>query len=281
MWAIFAFVMIVLTSLMANAEIENDFSYENENFAGVNLNYRMSVINSDILKPEVIVIYLHGGSAQGNDNKTQLQSQAVTDIYNYLKENGYHARILAPQAPEGHQWDGDLIPALIALSDKYNVAEESECYILGGSMGGYGVWNILNAYPGYFTGAMPVACNTPKSPAENYVGSRIYSVVGGNDTNRNINVIQSFFDQLEASDGKGAKLDKEKDWNHRETCEWSFTTQRLKWLFKANDSSVHDVSIDSVDSICSIYDIFGNLVSNPLPGNIYILDGKKVLYDPI
>ncbi len=229
-WAIFAFVMMVSASLTANAQIKNDFSYENENFAGVDLNYRMAVINPDTLKPEIIVIYLHGGSGQGNDNVAQLQSQAVSDISDFLRTAGYHARILAPQAPEGHQWNDELIAALKALSDKYNISGNAQCYILGGSMGGYGVWNMLTAYPGYFAGAMPVACNTPKIAPENYTATRIYSVAGGNDRNRNLSAIQTFFNQLEAIDGEGARLDIEEDWNHRQTCEQSFTPQRLAWL---------------------------------------------------
>ncbi len=278
---VITFVMAVLTSLMANAETENEFSCENEDFAGVNLNYRMSVINSDIQKAEVIVIYLHGGSARGNDNKAQLQTQAVEDIYNYLKENGYHARILVPQAPDGHQWDDVFLPALKALTDKYSIAEGTESYIFGGSMGGYGVWNMLTAYPEYFSGAMPVACNTPKVLAENYLGTRICSVVGGNDPQRNINAIQSFFNRLDASDGKGAKLDVENDWNHRETCELSFTSQRLDWLFNASGSSINGDCIEPANSFFRIYGLWWNLDNNPISGHIYILGGKKVLYAPM
>ncbi len=222
--------MAVLSSLMSNAKRDKEFSYEKEVFEGVSLNYRMSVINSDTQTPETIVVYLHGGSAKGNDNEAQLQTQAVDDIYDFLKDNGYHARMLVPQAPEGQQWEDELLPALKALSDKYKTDESSDCFILGGSMGGYGVWNMLTEYPEYFTGAMPVACNTPRTPAENYSDTRIYSVVGGKDANRNINYIQSFFDRLDECTEKGAKLDIESDWNHRETCEWSFTPQRLEWL---------------------------------------------------
>lgn len=269
------FILTLLPTLMANAGTESEFSYENDDFAGINLNYRMSIINSDIPKPEVIVIYLHGGSAQGNDNKAQLQTQAVDDIYNYLKKNNYHARMLVPQAPEGHQWDEDFIPAMKALSDKYNIAGKSESYILGGSMGGYGVWNMLTAYPEYFSGAMPVACNTPKAPAENYCRTRIYSVVGRNDPQRNINAIQSFFNRLEASNGKGAELDVENDWDHRETCELSFTPQRLNWLFTTGASSITEVYTEALTSFSTIYDIWGHIINNPIPGHIYIIDGKK------
>ena len=97
-------------------------------------------------------------------------------------------------------------------------------------MGGNGTWNMLTAYPGYFTGAMPVACNTPKSKPEKYVSTKIYSVVGGNDRKRKISDIKSFFRKLEEKDAD-VRLDVENSWGHRQTCEWSFAPERLDWLF--------------------------------------------------
>lgn len=272
------FAIGILSSLMADAERADEFSYENEDFDGVRLNYRMSVINPEIQTPETIVIYLHSGSSRGDDNESQLQTQAAGDIYDYLKDNGYHARMIAPQAPDGHQWEDELLPAIKALSDKYKISEESEIFILGGSMGGYGVWNILTAYPDYFSGAMPVACNQPRNQVENYTGTKIYSVVGGMDPNRNLNAIQSFFNRLEGVTEKGSKLDIEPEWDHRETCEWSFTPKRLKWLFDECKSSINDVITDSSVTSSCIFDLNGNLVNNLQSGRIYIFGGKKVLY---
>ncbi len=271
-------LLTMLTVISANAEAESEFSFECEDFAGVNLNYRMAIINPEVQSPEIIIMYLHGGSGQGSDNSAQLESQAVEDIYNYLSQSGRHARLLAPQAPDGYQWEDELLPALKALADKYNIAGQSECYILGGSMGGYGVWNMLTDYPDYFTGAMPVACNTPKAPAQNYAGPRICSVVGGNDPQRNIDAIQTFFHRLEAADAKGAKLDIEYDWNHRETCEWSFTSQRLDWLFLSGESSISAVYADLSEFQSGLYDTNGYRISDPVPGHIYICCGKKFVY---
>lgn len=277
------FAIAVSFFLMANAEKENEFSYESGDFDGTRLNYRMAVINSDVHAPENIVIFLHGGSAQGVDNEAQLQTKAVDDIYNFLKDNGYHARLLAPQVPDGHQWEGEYLPAIKALSEKYIIAEGSESFILGGSMGGYGVWNLLTAYPDYFAGAMPVACNTPRIPVENFGATKIYSVVGGRDANRNLDAIQSFFSRLEAISLKGAKLDIEYDWNHRETCEWSFTPERLKFLlsksaFEANGLiETNDNSYTCTNEL--IYDLTGTVYPysdmDNLPAGLFIIKGEK------
>lgn len=160
-----------------------------------------------------------------------MKTPAINDIYNYLANNGKNFILLVPQAPYGQQWMGLAIPALKEMLDKYSDNGTLDVYILGGSMGGLGTWNMLSAYPEYFKGAMPVAFDTPKGKSDKYIGTRIYSVVGGNDRRRNIGKCKSFFDKFTKRGGHG-KLDVENSWGHRQTCEWSFTPERLDWLFK-------------------------------------------------
>lgn len=214
----------------AGDNVENLFSYENETLSGFNLNYRKAELKSDGDSSEVVILFLHGGSGQGDDNKSQMNNPAIADVYNYLKDKGHNAVMLVPQAPYGQQWMATVIPVLKALTDKYANDGNAKVYVMGGSMGGNGTWNMLTAYPGYFTGAMPVACNTPKGKPERYVATRIYSVEGGKDRKRNISDIKSFFKKLEETDAV-VRLDFENSWGHRQTCEWSFTPERLSWLF--------------------------------------------------
>lgn len=67
---------------------------------------------------------------------------------------------------------GLVIPALKGFLDKYSDNGRKDIYILGGSMGGMGTWNMLSAYPGYFKGAMPVAFDTPKDKIDKFIGTR-------------------------------------------------------------------------------------------------------------
>lgn len=222
-------ILFVIASLAASAkvDVEDSFSYENAAFAGLNLNYRLAEKGDSA---NVVVIYLHGGSGQGDDNRTQMESPAIADIYSYLDTNMESFTFIVPQVPHGQQWMGLAIPALKELLDKYSGNGNKDIYILGGSMGGAGTWNILTAYPGYFKGAMPVAFDVPKGKVDKYLTTRIYSVVGGNDRRRNIGKDKSFFEKL-TKQGGNAKLDVENSWGHRQTCEWSFTPERLAWLF--------------------------------------------------
>lgn len=223
-------VLSTALSIFAGDKVENLFSFKNETFSGFNLNYRKAELKSDSDSSKVVILFLHGGSGQGDDNKSQMNNPAIADVYNYLKDRGYNAVMLVPQAPCGQQWMATIIPTIKVLTDKYADGENTKIYVMGGSMGGNGTWNMLTAYPGYFTGAMPVACNTPKGKPERYVATKIYSVVGGNDRKRKIGDIKSFFKKLEEK-GVIVKLDVENSWGHRQTCEWSFTPERLDWLF--------------------------------------------------
>lgn len=263
-----------LLALVASFNASADFSYENDEFGSVSLNYRMALINQLPDDSGLTVIYLHGGSGRGDDNETQMQTEAVDDIFDYLSRKGLAARLLVPQSPDDCRWEGEMIAAVKALADRYSAAGGS-VYVLGGSMGGYGVWNLLEAYPGYFTGAMPVACNTPRVAADRFAATRICSVVGGEDPQRNIAAIRSFFARLAAVDGKGARLDVEDDWNHRETCEWSFTADRLDWLFSVEDSSVGNILCQPT-AADDVFDLNGRHVVDPKAGSIYIVGGQKV-----
>ncbi len=218
------------TESIPNEEEKELFSYEIETFGGFNIQYRKAKINKTNGCDGIVVIYLHGGSGQGDDNQAQLMTDAVDDIYNYLENNNINATFLAPQAPYEYQWTGYLVSAVKGLSDKYSGNGGKKVYILGGSMGGYGVWNMLTAYRGYFAGAMPVACNTPRMSPDNYRNTRILSVVGRNDFKRDIEAVKSFFEELSEL-GSEARVDIEDNWDHRQTCEYSFTTERLNWLF--------------------------------------------------
>ncbi len=253
------------------------FSSETDTFNGVTLNYRKAITNPSGKGQPITILYLHGGSAQGSDNQAQLNSQAIEDIYNYLNSNGYTATILAPQAPDGHQWDGELLPWLKSLLDKYSNNGKSKLYALGGSMGGYGVWNLMSAYPGYLKGAMPVACNTPRESADRYLPTKIYSVVGGKDFRRDIDSIQEFFSLFESKGGQG-KVDVEKEWNHHDTCEFSFSKERLGWLFNDINSSVKDLTHDVNSTQNTIYDLSGKRITNISKGDIYIVSNKKSIY---
>ena len=136
---------------------------------------------TDSARP-AIVIYLHGGSGSGSDNEQQLRSPGISQIYDYLTEHGIKAYFLVPQCEDESSWSGYNPPPkrsgprsprgprqqgpvkcpsynqyVKALADKYIkecYADSMRIYIFGSSMGGDGVWHMVNDYPHYFAAAM-------------------------------------------------------------------------------------------------------------------------------
>ncbi len=164
------------------AELLSAFAERTATFGKKQLNYREAITAEHDTVAPAIVIFLHGGSGAGSDNKRQMRSAAVGEIYNYLTEHGIKAYFLVPQCDEEASWSGFNPPPrrsgapgprmsrhkepvkcesynkyVKALADLYveqHGADSTRIYIFGASMGGDGVWHIVNDYPTYFAAAM-------------------------------------------------------------------------------------------------------------------------------
>ena len=120
-----------------------------------------------------LVLTLHGGGAQGNDNIRQ--SGHGLKVLKWLRENKTDAFIFTPQCPQGESWSGvksirkthydalaepSIAGALVhkvirELIEKGNV-DIDRIYIHGGSMGGCGTWDYIQRWPELFAAAVPV-----------------------------------------------------------------------------------------------------------------------------
>ncbi len=220
-------VMAEWSTCRGQGKADELFSFEKGLFAGMELQYRKAEVGDSA---SIVVLYLHGGSGQGDDNRSQMASPAIMDIYEFLEGEGMSFTMLVPQAPYGQQWMGSAVPALKGLLDEYSDEGAKPVYVLGGSMGGNGTWNLLTEYPGYVTGAMPVACDPPREQPATYTSTRILTVAGDDDRKRNLGKIRDFFGRL-TRQGGDARADIERGWSHRRTCDKSFSQERLGWLF--------------------------------------------------
>jgi len=145
--------MINLTQLM-RAEL-----YEAP--GGVVLPYRIYVPQKyDTAKQYPILLYLHGMGERGGDNRLHVSKNSVMETL-LLEENraAYPCVVLAPQCPEDAFWGEGYLPALMGLLEHTRAAYSTDCarqYITGLSMGGFGTWGMLAAYPDNFAAAVPI-----------------------------------------------------------------------------------------------------------------------------
>lgn len=218
-----------------NAEISLEDLFSRQTFYGEvsSLAYRQGEICREKSGKPILVLYLHGGTSRGSDNAAQLNEPAVLAIYKYLSLHNIPATMIVPQCPENGGWTSQNRSAVNALMKTFasdGVHDADRVYILGGSMGGTGTWCQLSNFPGFYAAAMPVAGNPTGMAAVNVAKTPVRTVMGTEDDLMSIPTVEEFRTKVLAAGGT-LQLDIETGWSHVETCQQSFTDERLGWLF--------------------------------------------------
>ncbi|PIE86074.1 MAG: phospholipase [Bacteroidia bacterium] len=130
-----------------------------------------------------LVVFLHGAGERGSDNEAQL----IHGVRVFTREEAlrkFPCYLIAPQCPKGKRWvEVDwklakhkqpekpsetlfLLKKLIdELETKYKI-DTNRIYVVGLSMGGFGVWDLITRYPEKFAAATPVCGGGDESKAE-------------------------------------------------------------------------------------------------------------------
>ncbi|EDY81376.1 hypothetical protein VDG1235_994 [Verrucomicrobiia bacterium DG1235] len=116
--------------------------------------------NSQEKRP--LILGLHGGGGRGSDNTRHL-----VDFSNLLQTAKARSCFLyLPQAKTSFWHPANRAADIIAQIDKA-IAERNvdpqRIYITGFSMGGGGVWDLLNLYPNRFAAAIPICGISPRT----------------------------------------------------------------------------------------------------------------------
>jgi len=140
---------------------------------GVKMPYRLFVPDSARDgQPYPLILYLHGRAGLGTDNLKQISQGNRPGTHLWTRtdlQEAYPAIVLAPQVCGDARWSnresGELSPSATAalelidtLSARFPVDTE-RVYLIGQSMGGHGVWDIIVKRPEIFAAAVPV-CGT-------------------------------------------------------------------------------------------------------------------------
>lgn len=273
------FLILALLTLLGNGEaLAQATAFSKETFSAerMTLPYRKAAIpgNGDKVS---LVIYLHGGSSKGNDNETQMQEPGITAISKWLSDNNCKSIMLVPQCPKDKSWLGvtqDVLVSLIRTFIDRGVVDGSRVYILGGSMGGTGTWNMLSNHPDLFAAAMPVAGNPTGLNAANISQIPIFTVMGTADNIMKISNVEDFLMDMDAYNAE-YRFNIEEGWTHEDVCKKSYTNERLDWVFSHfKEPSTGIVNIGNADNkiINTVwYSVNGQkLMSEPAQRGIYI-----------
>ena len=261
---------------------EITFSKETFSDGSITLPYRKANIPG--LDDKVsLVIYLHGGSSKGNDNETQMQEPGIGDISAWLCNNNRKAVMLVPQCPTDKSWLGTTQDAVVRLLQSYidrGVVDENKVYILGGSMGGTGTWNMLSNHSNFFAAAMPVAGNPTGLNAETVSKTPLLTVMGTADNIMKISNVTAFLAEMDKYKAE-YKLNIEEGWTHEDVCKKSYTNDRLSWLFehvKGQNAEIAAITPDDATVVDTVwFSVNGQrLSSEPKQKGVYI---KILVYD--
>lgn len=102
-----------------------------------------------------VLLFLHGSGESGDDLQAVRRHGPPKEIANGRK---FPFIVVSPQCPDGQAgWDAMALGGLMdALERRYHIDRDRE-YVTGLSMGGYGVYDLIAAFPGRFAAAAPIA----------------------------------------------------------------------------------------------------------------------------
>lgn len=267
---------VLLIGNITNANATDiQFSKETFTFNNISLPYRKANIVGTGEKATLLV-YLHGGTSKGNNNESQLQESGISDICNFLQQQGQKAIFIVPQCPTDKSWLGPMLSAVHALLDQYitqGVADASKVYCFGGSMGGTGTWNMIATYPEMFAAAMPVAGNPTGLNAENVAKVPLFTVMGTADRIMSIPAVEAFLKLMDTYN-PDYRFETEQGWSHEDTCKKSYTAERLNWVINhtKDSSGITTIIPDNIEIVSTKwYDITGKTYSSqPSQNGIFI-----------
>ena len=199
-----------------------------------------------------LVVYLHGSGGMGTDNAKQLKLGNVFGTRVWLlpeNQKKFPCYVAVPQSNRGwvkYQIDektNEATGVLPGVGDGVRVAAEMidalrsefpidarRIYIAGQSMGGSGVWNMLEHRPGLFAAA--VICCAGESADDGTVSmtTAVWNFHGVND--KNVPIELSRKRMAARRKAGGHPMSTEYAGVEHDSWEWAFTEpDLLKWVF--------------------------------------------------
>jgi len=225
------------TDTSGNAEFYHKFAFRSFSNENITLPYREASICQNESEQSALVIFLHGGSHRGDDNKSQIRSTAIRAIVNYLENSNIKSIVVAPQCDKNHFWhdyDGKVSTALKQLIDKLiadnSNINSSRIYIFGYSSGGAGVWRMISDYPDTFAAAMAVASYPRNAYPKNIAQTALCCIMAGKDDKAKVSLVKPTIKETQKYGGT-IKFIVEKDCDHISVCPVAFSDTNLKWVF--------------------------------------------------
>lgn len=139
--------------------------------------------NFDTAETYPVHIFLHGIGERGTDNTKQLSAGAIYFQVDSVRKQ-YPAFVIYPQCPTSHYWfSEEMLRTLEAFVDSLKSQSETKRQIsIGGfSMGAYGTFAMVAAYPDLFEAAIAIAGDGDETQADRMIKTRWQLFAGEKD----------------------------------------------------------------------------------------------------
>lgn len=212
---IFAFLSISTPAFVFAQALNDDFSpFSYSASSGLEMPYRLHTPSLESGAKYPLIIYLHGSGGAGTDNIKQISGGNIHGTHLWLKpevavENP--AFVLAPQIPTRQLWSASdseqlapyavvLIELISKISSQHPI-DADRIYIMGQSLGGMGVWDIVSKQPNLFAAAVPVCGRGDTTRIVNARSMAIWAFHGAEDTAVSVTGSREMVASLKAVDG--------------------------------------------------------------------------------
>lgn len=168
------FVSVLLVQARPVELTQDDIDFRKEVYAnkkGDRLPYRLYVpLGYDKDRKYPLLIWLHGTDGRGTDNLKQLTKQNQLATHFWIRKDvqlAFPVFVVVPQCPVGKNWAEPemnqpspylemTMEVLKRIEAQYSI-DADRVYAGGQSMGGIGVWSLLQKYPGLWAGALVIS----------------------------------------------------------------------------------------------------------------------------
>jgi predicted peptidase len=177
---------------------------------GARLPYRLYVPHSYSNQQKYpLVLWLHGGTGRGSDNLKQLDRQNQLGTHFWIApdvQEKFPAFVLVPQCPSGEVWaDPEFnqpskallltIEILAKVQKDYSI-DADRIYLAGQSMGGSGVWSLLQNYPEKWAGALVLSAYDTFTAPEAIAQIPLWVFQGDEDMSVPVDMVRDMMKQL-------------------------------------------------------------------------------------
>ncbi len=124
-----------------------------------------------------VIVFLHGIGQRGSGGIVPTEGTGGTIVRHYFTQ--VPAIVLVPQCRQGSYWSDpvmdEMVMNMLAQTIKEFSADAERIYLIGVSMGGYGVWHFASHYSGKFAALISICGGSPirESNRFDYLAERV------------------------------------------------------------------------------------------------------------